>query len=188
MVAMKMCDTSEPTGTRPLADRLPPSPEGEAMAEQESFALPQDLTEWLGAALVMEWVEEEVERLEWNQPGVQAYLKQHPDYCPKMMLSLLGYAYATHVLGSEDIVTRCYSDTTFRLLSRGNAPTATEVMRFRRENRGLLRGILYGVFVRALKEHYGSDALLLPPGLKRLLLDSATERLDVARHMDSLEE
>jgi transposase len=160
----------------------------EAAEEHEQFSLPADLTQWIEPTVLMEWVEEEVEKLEWNQPEVEAYLKHHPDYRPKIMLGLLVYAYATQVLGSDEIAGRCYSDTIFRLISRGEAPSASELMRFRRENRGLLRGMLYQVFVRAIQEHHSTGSILLPPGLKRGLLDSAVERLDIARHMDSLDE
>ncbi len=160
----------------------------EPMEASDRFALPADLTDWVSAPLLMLWVKEEVEKLDWTRPEVVAYLKRHPEYQPQALLGLLAYAYATQVLGSEDIVGRCYSDRTFQSFCQGAAPIARELMRFRRENRGLLRGILYELFARAIQARFPAGHLLLPPGLKRLLLDTATERLDVARHMDSLEE
>ena len=76
----------------------------------------------------------------------------------------------------------CYSDPTLRELCEGAAPTAREVIAFRRENRGLLRWFLVELFKRALKAKCGE--FLVPPGLKRALFDLATERLDLARHLD----
>jgi hypothetical protein len=187
MADMKMCETSEPASTSwPMGRMIMRT--GEAEVEDEEFTLPADLTQWIEPTVLMEWAEEEAENLGWRQPEVEGYLKQHPEYRPKIMLTLLTYAYATQVLSSEEIASRCYADTDFRLISRGEAPRARELMRFRRENRGLLRGILYQLFVRAVKERYPTGSVLLPPGLKRLLLDSAVERLDIARHMDSLDE
>jgi hypothetical protein len=155
---------------------------------EEEFSLPADLGEWAAPCTLMEWIDEEVERLDWKNPEVVEYLRLHPDYRPKAMLCLLAYAYASQVFGSEEIVRRCYSDTVYRLLCEGKAPQAQELIRFRRENRGLLKGILTYVFIRAVREQFQLGTVLLPPGLKRYLLDNAVERLNTARHMDSPEE
>jgi hypothetical protein len=156
--------------------------------QEEQFSLPGDLTEWSNCCALMEWVEEEVERLDWQNPEVVAYLAQHPEYRPKVMLCLLVYAYATEVYATEEIVRKCYADTIFRLLCEGKAPNAQELIRFRRENRGLLKGVLTYVFMRTVREKYELGTILLPPGLKRYLLDNAIERLSIARHMDTMEE
>ena len=161
----------------------------ETSAEGEDlFSLPSDLTEWVEPCRLMEWAEEEVARLDWKQPEVVDHLRRHPAYRPKMMLALLAYAYATQLFASEEIVRRCYEDTVYRLLSEGKAPARADLARFRRENRGLLRGILYQLLVRAIKERFSLGTILLPPGFKRYLLDNAIERLDMARHMDVTEE
>jgi hypothetical protein len=178
-----MCMTSEPART----SRPTRSLQDSAVASGR-FDLPANLTEWASPQRLRSWVEEEVQRLDWDRPEVAAYLRAHSEYRPQILLSLLAYAYATQVLSSDDIVARCYADRAYQLLCQGPAPSAGELGRFRRENRDLLRAVLSQVFLRAVRERCGGDAVLLPPGLKKGLLDSATERLNVARHMDSLEE
>jgi hypothetical protein len=156
-------------------------------AGDDELIIPQDLTEWAEACRLMEWVEEEVNRLDWENPEVQRLIKQNPDFHPKALLNLLTYAYATGVFSKDEIVRRCYSETVYKLICEKQAPMPSELMRFRREHRGLLRGLIYQVLVRALRHKYVGDAFL-PPGLKRYLVDNAVERLTLARHMDVSEE
>ena len=152
------------------------------------IALPLDLTEWIDQCTLLDWVEADVEQFDWKHPELVAYLSQHPEYRPKSLLCVLTYAYAIQVYGSDEIVNRCYSDTVFRLLSENKAPTSAELRRFRRENRGLLKGMLVALFIRAVKRKFALGDILLPPGFKRYLLDSAVERLDIARYMDNYSE
>jgi len=156
-------------------------------AREDMLVIPVDLTEWVDGCQLMEWVEEEVRGLDWENPEVQRVLQQHPEFRPKVLLNLLTYAYATGVFGKDEIVRRCYSETVYRLLSEGQAPDPHELNQFRREHRGLLRGLLYQILVRALRHKHVGDAWL-PPGLKRYLLDNAMERLTLARHVDTVEE
>jgi hypothetical protein len=169
-------------------DRMAMKTPEEPAVQDEEFGLPADLGEWATPCELMEWIEEEVEKLDWKNPEVVDYLRLHADYRPKALLCLLSFAYASQVLGSEEIVRRCYNDTIYRLLCEGKAPRAQQLIRFRRENRGLLKGILTYVFIRAVREHFRLGTILLPPGLKRYLLDNAVDRLNTARHMDSTEE
>ena len=152
------------------------------------FSLPLDVREWVGECRLLEWVEEEVDRLEWDSAEVLQYLEKHPEYRPRMMLCLLTYAYITQVLGADEIVRRCYSDTVFRLICENGAPTADAVSRFRREHRALLKSLLARVLLRALSERHELGREMLPAGLKRYLVNNAIERLDIARHMDCLED
>jgi len=185
---MKTDIEQEPVKTQGIRNRLAMMTENELTKQEEQFRLPMDMQEWFSSCTLMEWIEEEVDKLDWNNPEVVGYLNQHPEYHPKAMLCVLSYAYATQVFGSEEIVRKCYADTVLRLLCEGQAPEAEQLMRFRRENRGLLKGILAYVFLRAVREKFNLGARLLPPGLKRYLVNDALERLDVARHMDILNE
>jgi hypothetical protein len=162
--------------------------ENRPTAPDTEFSLPTNLTEWVDAWSLLGWVEEEVDKLDWSKAAVRDYLDRHPDYRPRVLLCLLAYAYATQVFGSEEIVRNCYSDTIYRLVCEGKAPERQELIRFRRDHRGLLKEILTYVFVRAVRERWGIGLTLLPPGLKRSLLENALERLNIARHMDSMEE
>jgi transposase len=157
----------------------------EPVETEEQFSLPLDLAEWVDSCKLMDWVEEIVEQFDWKDREVADYLRRNPAYRPKTMLCLLAYAYATQVFGAEEIVRRCYSDTIFRLLCENHPPTVAELSRFRRENRGLLKGMLVPLFVRALKAKFNLGDVWIPPGLKGYLLKNAVERLDIARHMDN---
>lgn len=145
--------------------------------------IPLNLTEWVDGTSLRRWIAEVVETLDWSDPKVESILRAHPTYQPKMLLTLLTYAYATAVYESDEVVQHCDSDETFRLISGGRPPeTAGAVKRFRRENRGLLKWCLVQVFKRAIRSKEGD--ILLPAGLKRQLVDAAAMRLNVARHMD----
>ncbi|MBI5386551.1 MAG: transposase [Verrucomicrobia bacterium] len=161
--------------------------ENAATENDEQISLPLDLTEWVEKTTLLEWIEEEVDKFDWKHPELEAYLSRHPEYRPKMLLCLLAYAYATQVFTADEIVGKCNAEVIYRLICQDNPPTQKEVTRFRRENRGLLKGLLVPVFIRALKSKFQLGDILLPPGLKRYLLDQAVERLDIARHMDRVE-
>lgn len=158
-----------------------------SMERNETFELPLDLGEWVDRHQLLSWIEEAVGTLDWNHPEVVAYLQRNPNFRPRMLLTLLAFAYATGIFGSEDIADRCETDPLFRSLCDDRAPTAAEVNRFRRENRGLLKGVLVPTFARVVREKFALGDLLLPPGLKRWFVQHAVERLDLARHTDCAE-
>src|SRR5437667_103484 len=117
----------------------------------EEVALPWDLTEQFSPAVVRQWIVEEVETLDWSNPEVREYLRLHPAYQPKMLLCLLTFAYATGVYESEEIVRRCDKDENYRAIAGEHAPgSAKALVRFRRENRGLLKWCLVQLFKRAV--------------------------------------
>ena len=88
----------------------------QAIPSQDEWAFPWNLSEWFGPAELCRWIIEEVETLDWSNPEVVEFLRTHPSYQPKMWLCLMTYAYATAIYESEEIVRRCYSEETFRLL------------------------------------------------------------------------
>ena len=147
--------------------------------------LPWDLTEWVGKSRVLEWIHEEIARLNWGNPELTAHLLTHPEFQPRKLLTLLTIAYLTAVFESEDIVERCYSDVVLRdIFGSQAAPQRQSISRFRRDNRGLLRWLMEQVLTRAMRTHFGVETGRLPAGLKIYLHDNATERLELARHMD----
>jgi hypothetical protein len=147
------------------------------------FALPADVTEWVGHDLVRGWVLDETGTFDWEHPALQEFLRTHPDFHPRELLCLLTFAYATAVFESEDIVAHCYRDPAWRRLVKGNVPTAAEIGKFRKENRGLLKWCLAQVFKRALRTRFELGELI-PAGIRQYLVRDAGERLDLARHMD----
>lgn len=153
--------------------------------QTDRFTLPWDLTEWIEKKQLLEWITEEIENLDWSNPELVDYLKDHPAYRPKMMLCLLTLSYACGIFESEGIVQSCYQDEVFRSICTQEPPTAAAVARFRRHNRGLLKWSLHQLFKRACRTKFELGDSLVPAGIRRYLLDAAVTRLDVARQMES---
>ena len=65
-------------------------------------------------------------------------------------------------------------------------PLRRRLKQFRKENRGVFKWCLANVITRALKTQFieGESIDMLPPGLRRYVVQNAIERLDIARHMD----
>jgi len=78
----------------------------------------------------------------------------------------------------------CGTDATLRQIWGEDVPSTRMLDRFRRENRGLLKWVLVQILKRALRARYNLNTSMLPAGLRQHLVDLATERLDLARHMD----
>ena len=150
----------------------------------DRLSLPWDLSEWVEKDVLVRWLAEEIEGLDWANPELIAYLQAHPNYHPKMLLSIVTYAYAIGVFESEEIVRACYDDPIFRSICTEAVPSAKAIARFRRDNRGLFKWSLAQLFRRSLKNKFALGEVLLPVGLRRYLVDAAITRIDLARHMD----
>jgi transposase len=156
----------------------------EKTPQADRLGLPWNLAEWIDKGQLLRWIEQNVANLDWDNPTLVAYLKTHPGFRPQMLLTLITFAYALGVYASEEIAELCYSDPTFRDICAKDPPSAKSILVFRRENRGLLKWILVELFKQALKERFSFGDTLLPPGLRRHLLDAAVTRIDIARHLD----
>ena len=157
----------------------------ESIEFDAQLRLPWDLTEWIGKPRLVGWVDAEIARLNWDNPELKAHLMTHPEFQPRRLLNLLTTAYLVAVFESEDIIERCYSDPVFRAICGSAAvPQRQTLGRFRRDNRGLLRWLLEQVLTRAMRSHFDAETGRLPAGLKRYFHENATERLELARHMD----
>jgi len=150
----------------------------------DQLGLPWDISELAPRQLLLQYIDELLGTIEWDNPNVVAFEQKHPDFRPRMFLRLSTFAYLIGVFSSEDVVEGCYQDDVLRSICEGDPPTARAVMAFRRENRGLLQWLLVEVFKHAIKHHLNMGDFLLTPGLKRYLADSAMARIDIARHMD----
>lgn len=157
----------------------------ETIEQKGQLHLPWNLTEWVDEHELLAWVNEEIGRLNWNNPELVAHLKAQPEYHPRMLLTLLTYAYLTAVFESEDVVHACYSDANLRSICGQIAvPRVGAIGRFRRENRGLLRWLLQQVMTRAMQDHFDMAEVVVPAGVKGFIHTNATERLELSRHMD----
>ena len=146
--------------------------------------IPWDLTEVVDAKALTAWVHDEIGSLNWNNPELIEHLKAHPSYHPRMMLTVLTYAYATGLFESEEILRRCDTDPAYRAMCFDAAPKSMFAIRnFRKENRALLKWSLMQILKQCLAAATGESGAV-PAGIKRLLVDNAVARLELARHMD----
>jgi hypothetical protein len=158
--------------------------DGCAVTIGDELSLPENLEEWFPRATLRAWLEEESAALDWENPELARHLRQRPNYEPRRLLGLLAFAYSTAHFEAEEIQRRCHTDPDFQAIAGPRwRPEASELTRFRRENRGLLKWALLQVFKRAIRTRL--DDFRLPAGMKRLLLRSATARLDLARQLDA---
>ena len=98
------------------------------------------------------------------------------------MLGVLVYGYLTGQFESDEIVSGCYADPVLRELSSGIAPASRDLKSFRREHSGFIRNALAHLLRRIVDFRFGDTTR--GTDLRRALLDLASERLEVARHMD----
>lgn len=153
-------------------------------AATEEFKVPWDLSRWVDSAKLLQWAAEDVASLDWDNPRVVAMLEKQPQFRPKMLLTLLTWAYGTGRFESAEICETFFQDPKIRDLCEDQPPSEKSVVRFRRDNRGLLRWTLLRLLKHALREKYQLGNESLPAGLNRLLDDSVVLRLDVARQIE----
>lgn len=153
-------------------------------AKDERLSVPWDIAEWADAQTIRAWVCEELDSLDWSSPELAKFMRDNPNFRPRVLLTILSYAYSTGNYESEEISHLCASEPELRALCGQNAPSSRALDRFRRNNRGLLKWVLVQILKRALRLKYGLNPSVMPAGLKQHLIQLATERLDMARHMD----
>jgi hypothetical protein len=157
----------------------------ESTIKESRELIPLDLTDWVEPAILMSWVWTEIETLDWANAELQKYLNQNPGYKPKEMLTLLTFAYSTKVFESDRVADLAGNRNPIFSYFSGLTIVPEAVVRFRRDNRGLLKSMLIQVFKRALQYRFqlpSSD--IIPAGLKQHLLEAGGERIDLARHLD----
>ena len=157
----------------------------EPAARGNRLEIPWDLSEWADRPTLLRWIVADIDTLDWGNAELVEFLRTHPDYRPKLLLQLLTYAYATSAFESSDVESLYNSDPTFRSLDWDQPLKLTSIRRFRRENRGLFKWTLFQVLQKAIRTRFDVGERLLPAGLKRRLVENATERIDLARLMDS---
>lgn len=153
---------------------------------QAELTIPLDLSVWVPAAQLRDWIMADVATLNWTNPELLEVLRKHPDFEPKALLNTMAFAYATGVFASEEIERSCSTNPEFRGVRPKLPPLASELKKFRKENLGMLKWCLVNAISRALKTQFieGPTIDVLPPGLKRYVVENAIERLELARHMD----
>ena len=155
-------------------------------AEPEELSIPLDLARWVPVSQLRKWIMTDVATLDWTNPQLLELLRQHPEFEPKALLNTMTLAYATGIFNAEEIARRCSADLEFRAVRPKLPPLTAELKAFRKENRAILKWSLAKAITRALKTQFveGDTIDVLPMGLRRYVVENATERLDLARHLD----
>lgn len=146
--------------------------------------LPLDLRERVEPVRLMRWIHEAALELDWRNPLVVDYLRRCPEDRPQMMLTLLAYVFLTRAGGAEEIASACRSERELHLLCEGSPPFSTEITAFRRKNRRLLQFVLERVILRTVVE-VSEVGFMEVANTAENAKRQASERLDLARHMDS---
>jgi transposase len=119
-------------------------------APEQSYLLPPSPREWLPnehlAFFILGLLDElDLRAIERTMQAKDA--RGERPYAPRLMTSLLLYAYATGVYSSRRIARACLEDVAFRLLAAGEQPHFTTINQFRATHLEALSGL----FVQVLK-------------------------------------
>jgi hypothetical protein len=147
---------------------------------QNIFPVHVDLRQRVGASNLLRWCLEAPLVIQ-NETG----LLSRDSVCgfrPPMMLTLLGFCYASGYYGSDDIVRAIATDRTVRYICARTYPDARAIRRFRRFCRGALDQALHYVLRQATIEMMGSNDL--SPELEQQVLSTTQEKIELAVTMD----
>jgi hypothetical protein len=148
------------------------------------LSIPWDISEWLDKPSLLARITEDIDSLDWNNPGMIEFLRANPNFQARLLLVLITYAYAMGICESEEVAELYYGESELRRQLPGQPPSPKAITRFRRENRGLLKWSITQAIKHALRSRFELGDATLPPGLRRMLSDAAATRIDVGRHMD----
>ena len=144
---------------------------------EQTFLLPPSPKEWLPEGHLAYFVLEVVRELDLG--AIEGAIQQKDPrgerpYAPKMMTSLLLYAYCAGVFSSRKIERATYEDVAFRVIGGGSQPHFTTVNTFRLVHREALAGL----FVQVLR-------LCVRAGLKTMghvSLDGSKVQANASKH------
>jgi transposase len=109
----------------------------------QPMLLPPDLRDWLPEDHLAWFVIEAIEELDIEPFYISYRADGHgrAAHEPKMMLTLLAYAYAVGERSSRGIERRCREDIAFRVICANQAPDHATIARFRVRHEGALAGL-----------------------------------------------
>jgi transposase len=104
-----------------------------ACDREQSFLLPPDLCDWLAEDHLAWFVIEAIEALDLEAFYADYRADGHgrAAHDPKMMLTLLAYAYSVGECSSRGVERRCREDVAFRVITANRAPDHATIARFR---------------------------------------------------------
>lgn len=152
--------------------------------QRERFELPWDFSVWLDRAALLAGIVAEVDSLDWQNSALQEFLRANPAFQPRYLLVLITYGYAVGVFESEELALLPIREPALQARFPREEASSKAIMRFRREHRGLLKWTLSQCLKRVLRERFHLGDAPLPVGVRRALLEAASNRLDLARHVD----
>jgi transposase len=116
-------------------------------SREQAFLLPPDMSEWLRPDHLVWAICEAVERLDFSrfEAEYRDDGRGRPAYDPRLMATLLLYAYAVGERSSRAIERRCREDVAFRVAACGLQPDHVTIARFRRRHAEALIGFFGGV-------------------------------------------
>src|SRR5215207_9559118 len=140
------CRTNPPA-VRPVLDH-PGMPQNFLTADRDQpLLLPPDLRDWLPEDHLAWFVIEAIEELDlgpfyasYRQDGHGAAAHE-----PKMMLTLMAYAYCVGERSSRGIERRCREDVAFRVICANQIPDHATIARFRGRHQAALADLFGGV-------------------------------------------
>jgi transposase len=115
-----------------------------ACDRDQAFLFPPDVRDWLPADHLAWFILDVVDQLDLG-PFLKAYRADghgRAAYEPRMLLSVLLYAYCTGVRSSRQIERRCQEDIAFRVLAGNSSPDHVTIARFRVRHEQALAGLL----------------------------------------------
>jgi transposase len=139
--------------------------------------LPPSLLDWLPEGHLAHFVLDVVEQLDLSEVYASYYKgngRGQPPYQPRMMTSLLFYAYCTGVPSSRRIEKKTFEDVAFRVIAANSHPDHDSICEFRKRHLKALAGL----FVQILR-------LCQEAGLVKLghvALDGTKIRANASKH------
>jgi transposase len=134
----------------------------------QPMLLPPDLRDWLDEDHLAWFVIESIEALD-VQPFYDAYRDDGHGAAahePKMMVTLLAYAYAVGERSSRGIERRCRENVAFRVICANQAPDHATIARFRVRHQEALADLFGGVLGLCAKAGLVEPAVLAVDGSK----------------------
>jgi transposase len=116
-------------------------------SREQVLLLPPDMREWLSPDHLVWAVCEAVERLDFSRFEAECRDdgQGRPAYEPRLMATLLLYAYAVGERSGRAVERRCREDVAFRVAACGLQPDHVTIARFRRRHAEALMGLFAGV-------------------------------------------
>jgi len=141
----------------------------------QTLLLPPSIEEWLPAGHLARFVREVVSELDLRAiEDTYAEGPGQPPYHPRLMVTLLLYAYSTGTYSSRRMAAKLVDDVAYRFLAAGNVPDFRTLSDFRKTHGPALNGL----FVQVLK--LCAEAGLVKLG--RVAVDGTKVKANASKH------